>query len=133
VPPLVGVAPRGPEQALGAGRPDPDAAARPPHFPVASQDTVPQDQRILRLLRDRAALLQGPDPDAVRQRDLPRARQLRLRGGVPLLLRQESERRDPGGGGAAGWNRPAPRGSIPVPESLARPPAEGPGVAPDAA
>ena len=78
---------------LRAGRFDADAAARPRDLPVAPQDALAQGQRGARVLRDRAAVLEGPDPDDVRQRDLPGARQLRRRGRLPLLLRQERQGR----------------------------------------
>ena len=58
--------------ALRAGRLDADAAARARDLPLAAQDDLAKDQRVPRHLRDRAALLEGTDPDDVRQRDLPR-------------------------------------------------------------
>ena len=89
-------------------------------FLSPQQDDLAQGQRGPRGLRDRAPVLQGPDPDDVRQRDLPRPRQLRRRGRVPLLLRQERQGRDARRGGAARRNRPAARGPVAVPQPRAR-------------
>ena len=58
---------------LRAGRLDADAAARAGDLSLSPEDDLAQGQRGPRGLRDRAALLEGPDPDHVRQRDLPRA------------------------------------------------------------
>ena len=118
--------------AIRAGRLHPDAAARAPDLPLAAQDDLAEDQRVLRDLRDRATLLEGPDPDDVRERDLPRARQLRVRGRLPLLLRKEPEEREPRRGRAAGGHRPAPGGPVPLPQSRARPEPALDGAAPDA-
>src|SRR6185369_6123177 len=71
----VGHGERRPAEALRAGRVDPDPAAGPETLPLAAQDTLAKDQRIPRLLRDGTALLQGPDPDPLRQRDLSGPRQ----------------------------------------------------------
>ena len=117
---------------LRAGRLDADAAARARDLPLAAQDALAQGQRGARLLRDRAALLEGPDPDDVRQRDLPRPRQLRRRGRVPLLLRQERQGRHARRGGAARGHRPAAGGPVAVPQPGARAGAARDRAAPDA-
>ena len=101
---------------LRAGRLDADAAARPRHLPVPPQDHLPEDQRSLRRLRDRAALFEGTDPDDVRERDLLRARELRRRSGRAVLLRQGDQGPDARGGGPAGGHRPAARGPVAVPQ-----------------
>ena len=99
--------------ALRPGRLHAHAAARARDLPLAAQDDLAEDQRGPRLLRDRATLLEGTDPDDVRQRDLARARQLRIRGGFPLLLRQEPEEPEPRRGRAARRDRPAARRTSP--------------------
>ena len=59
-------------------------------------------------------------------------RQLRRRGGVPLLLRQERQGRHARRGRAARRDRPAPRGPVALPQPGARAGAPRHGPAPDA-
>ena len=74
-------------------------------LPDAREDAHPQAPRGAAGLEDRGQPVQGRDPRALRQPDLPRPARLRLRRGVADLLRQAAQGRDRRRGGHAG--RPA--------------------------
>ncbi len=77
-----------------AGRRHHHHAGRPQFLPHPRKDRHAQAARGPARLEDRGQPVQGRDPRAVRQPDIPRPAGLRLRRGVPDLLRPAAEGRD---------------------------------------
>ena len=78
-----------------AGRRHDHDAGRPQLLPDPREDGHPQAARGAARLEDRGQPVQGRDPRALRQPDLPRPARLRLRRRVADLLRQAAARTSP--------------------------------------
>ncbi len=82
-------------------------------LPVAREDDRAEGERGVPDRRDRAPVLEGPDPHDVPEPDPVRARQLRRRGRVPLVLRPRRPDAHAARGGAPRRDHPAARGLLP--------------------
>ncbi len=116
--------------AIGAGRLDDHHAAGAEPLPVAREDLAAQDRGGPAGGRAREELQQAADPHPLPEPGEPRARQLRHRGGVALLLRQAGQGAHPGRGGDPGRHHPGAQPLQPLQRRRDGAQAARPGAAP---